>query len=67
MDTTVILHPVNEFTTAGYVATYITPGLPVEFDAQLGEWFKIGVSAQNPTDTDRTFTVIVEGVEVRIE
>ena len=66
-DTTVILHPVNELTTAGYVATYITPGLAAEFDAMPGEWFKIGVSVQNPTDTDRTFTVRVEGVEIRIE
>lgn len=66
-DTSVILCPVNEFTTAGYVATYLTPGMSVVFDADRGAWFKIGVSVQNPSDTDKIFTVRVEGVEVRTE
>ncbi len=66
-DTEVILHPVNEMITPGYVATYLTPGMPVEFDATKGEWFKIGISMQNDTDTDKTVYVEVEGVEVRIE
>ena len=65
-DTEVILHPVNEMITPGYVATYLTPGIPVEFDAVKGEWFKIGVSLQNDTSTDKTVYVEVEGVEVRI-
>lgn len=63
----VVLSPVNEMVETGYVATYLTPGLPVEFDAITGEWFKIGVSMQNDTDTDITVYVEVEGVEVRIE
>ena len=66
-DTEVILSPVNENVETGYVATYLTPGMPVEFDAVQGEWFKIGVSVQNDTDTDKTVYVEVEGVEVRIE
>ena len=66
-DTEVLLSPVNENVEAGYVATYLTPGMPVEFDAVKGEWFKIGVSMQNDTDTDKTVYVEVEGVEVRIE
>lgn len=66
-DTEVILAPVSEYITPGYVATYLTPGMPVEFDAVGGEWFKVGVSAQNDTDTDRTVYVEVWGVEVRIE
>ena len=66
-DTEVILSPVNENVETGYVATYLTPGMPVEFDAVKGEWFKIGVSMQNDTDTDKTVYVEVEGVEVRIE
>lgn len=66
-DTEVVLSPVNEMVETGYVATYLTPGLPVEFDAITGEWFKIGVSMQNDTDTDITVYVEVEGVEVRIE
>lgn len=65
-DTSVILVPVNELITPGYVATYLTPGMPVEFDAAKGEWFKIGISKQNNTDTDITFYVEVTGVEVRI-
>ena len=65
-DTEVILSPVNENVEAGYVATYLTPGVPVEFDAVKGEWFKIGVSVQNDTDTDKIVYVEVDGVEMRI-
>lgn len=66
-DTEVLLSPVNENIETGYVATYLTPGMPVEFDAVQGEWFKIGISMQNDTDTDKIVYVEVEGVEVRIE
>ena len=62
-----ILQPVNEMIETGDEATYLTPGMPVEFDAVKGEWFKIGVSMQNDTDTDITVYVVVEDVEVRIE
>lgn len=66
-DTEVILQPVDETVEAGYVATYLTPGTPAKFDAVKGEWFKVGVSMQNDTDTDITVYVEVEGVDVRIE
>ncbi|MBQ8578256.1 MAG: hypothetical protein IJ449_09895 [Clostridia bacterium] len=66
-DTEVLLSPVNETVEAGYTATYLTPGMPATFDAVKGEWFRIGVSVQNDTDTDKTVYVEVEGVEVRIE
>ena len=66
-DTEVILQPVNEMVETGYVATYLTPGMPVKFDAVKGEWFKVGVSMQNDTDTNITVYVEVEGVDVRIE
>ena len=66
-DTEVILSPVNKNVETGYAATYLTPGMPVEFNAVQGEWFKIGISMQNDTDTDKTVYVEVEGVEVRIE
>lgn len=65
-DAEVILSPVNENVETGYVATHLTHGMPVEFDAVEGEWFKIGISVQNNTDAD-IFYVEVEGVEVRIE
>ena len=65
-DTEVMLTAVNELLTPGYVATYLTPGMPVEFDTDQGQWLKIGIAMQNPTDTDITVYVEVKGVEVRI-
>ena len=65
-DTLVILEPVDEWITPGYVATYMTPGLRVSFDASGEEWFVIGVTAENDTDTDKTVYVSVTGVQVRI-
>ena len=65
-DTEVILAPVNENITAGYVSTHLTPETPVEFDGTKGAWFKIGVSVQNDTDVDKIIYVEVKGVEVRI-
>ena len=65
-DTEVLLSPVNENVETGYVATYLTPGMPVDFDAVQDEWFRIGVSVQNDTDTDKIVYVEVDGVEMRI-
>ena len=65
-DTQVLLCPVGDTVTAGYVATALTPGKPVTFDADKGRWFTVGISVQNNTDTDKTFFVEVKGVEVRI-
>lgn len=66
-DTEVILKPVDETVEAGYVAEYLTQGMPVKLDAVKGEWFQVGVAVQN--DSDRgpiAVSVEVEGVEVRI-
>ena len=65
-DTSVLLSPVNETTETGYVAEYLTHGMPVEFDAEKDTWFKVGVGIQNPTDEDIIVYVEVENVEVRI-
>lgn len=65
-DTEVILKPVNEALETGYVAEYLTHGMPVELDAEKGEWFKIGIAMQNDSKEDQTVLVKVEGVEVRI-
>lgn len=65
-DTEVLLKTVNELLTPGYVATYLTPGMRVVFDTAKGQWLKVGISMQNPTDEDITFYIEVEGVEVRI-
>ena len=65
-DTEVILKPVNEKVETGYVAEYLTRGMPVKLDAVKDEWFKIGVAVQN--DSDRgpiAVSVEVEGVEIR--
>ena len=66
-DTEVVLKPIEVKEENAYEPTYLTPGMPVEMDVEKGAWFKIGVSMQNPTDTDLTVYVEVEGVEVRIE
>lgn len=67
-DTEVTLLSVNENSELGYAAKYLTSGMPVEYDTAVkDEWFKIGVSVQNDTDTDKTVYVEVKGVKVRIE
>ena len=33
-DTEVLLFPVNKTAETGYIATYLTHGMPVEFDAE---------------------------------
>ena len=65
-DTEVLLSPVNETTETGYVATYLTPGMPVAFDAVKDTWFRVGVNMQNPTNEDIIVYVEVENVKVRI-
>lgn len=65
-DTEVLLSPVNKTTETGYTATYITRGMPVEFDAEKDTWFKIGVNMQNSTNEDIIVYVEVENVAVRI-
>ena len=67
VDTEVVLKPIEVKEENAYEPTYLTPGMPVEMDVEKGAWFKIGVSMQNDTDTDRIVYVEVEGVEVRIE
>lgn len=65
-DTEVLLSPANETTETGYTATYLTHGMPVEFDAEKDTWFKVGINMQNPTDEDIVVCVEVENVEIRI-
>lgn len=64
-ETEVILKPVNEYLTPGYVATYLAPGVPAEFDTSKGEWFTVGIAIQNPSDTDITVCIEVKGAAVR--
>ena len=66
-DTEVVLKTIEVKEKTEYSPTYLTPGMPVEMDVEKGAWFKIGVSMQNNTDTDKVIYVEVEGVKVRIE
>lgn len=66
-DTSVILKPVDENDENTYEPTYLTPGIPVKMEVDKNEWFKVGISVQNDTDTEQIYSVKVEGVEVRIE
>ena len=66
-DTEVVLKPIEVKEENAYEPTYLTPGMPVEMNVEKGAWFKVGVSMQNPTDTDIVVYVEVEGVELRIE
>lgn len=66
-DASIVLIPTDADTKAEYQPTYITPGLPVEFEVEAGKWYKIGVAKYNDTNTDKIVYVEVKGVEVRIE
>lgn len=65
-DTEVLLKSADETAEPGYVAEYLTPGMPVTLDAEKGEWFKVGINMQNPTQEDIVVYVDAENVEVRI-
>ena len=65
-ETEVLLAPVDENLTAGYVNTPIAPGAPATFDTSSGDWLRVGVNVANDTDTDMTVFVEITGVEVRI-
>ena len=66
-DTEIVLKTIEVKEENAYEPTHLTPGMPVEMDVEKGAWFKIGVSMQNDTDTDKNVYVEIEGVEVRIE
>ncbi|MDY2938710.1 MAG: M56 family metallopeptidase [Fusicatenibacter sp.] len=66
-DTEVSLLPVKaDQESAVEQSAYLTPGLQVKMKAEKGEWFKIGISVQNPADEDLVVSVNVKNVEVRI-
>lgn len=65
-DAEIVLLPVESKEEKVYVPAYITPGMPVKFEAEKGAWYKIGVNVQNPTDESRDIYVSVNNVDVRI-
>lgn len=66
-DASIVLIPTEENEKTEYQPTYITPGMPVEFEVEAGKWYKIGVAKYNDTDTGKIVYVEIEGVEIRIE
>ena len=66
-DASIVLIPIEADEKTEYQPTYITPGLPVEFEVEAGIWYKIGVAKYNDTGTDKIVYVEIEGVEIRIE
>ncbi len=66
-DASIVLVPTERDEKTEYQPTYITPGLPVEFEVEAGKWYKIGVAKYNNTGTDKIVYVEIEGVEIRIE
>ena len=66
-DASIVLVPTECDEQTEYQPTYITPGMPVEFEVEAGKWYKIGVAKYNDTDTDKTVYIEVKGVEVRIQ
>lgn len=66
-DTEVILKPVEVRQENAYdEPAYLTPGMPTKLEAEKGGWFRIGIRAANPTDQDRTVSVNVKYVQVRV-
>ncbi len=66
-DGAVVLIPVGDKEENEYQRTYITPGMPVEFDVKKGVCYKIAVAKYNDTGVDKIAYVRVEGAEVRCE
>ena len=52
-DASIVLIPIEADEKTEYQPTYITPGLPVEFEVEAGKWYKIGVAKYNDTGTDK--------------
>lgn len=66
-DTEVFLKPIEVKEENAYEPTYLTPGMPIKMDVEKGDWFKVGVAVQNPSNEDMVVTVNIENIEVRIE
>ena len=56
-DALIVIIPVDEKGEDEYQGTYITPGMPVEFEVEKGVWYKIGVAKYNDTDTEKSVYV----------
>lgn len=67
-DTAVLLTAAEETSdTVPGEPVYLTPGMSARIRAEKGNWYRIGVSVQNPTDQEQEVYIKVKPVEVRIE
>ena len=66
-ETEVILKTIEVQEETAYLPETLLPGTPITMDVEKGAWFKVGVSLQNDTNTDKTVTLEIKGVETRIE
>lgn len=65
-DTSVTLLPIEVTKEKSYEGDYLTGGITVKMDVEKGAWYKVGITAENPSDKDIVVTVKVENVEVRV-
>lgn len=63
-DTFVQLKPVKVKEENAYEGDYLTTGITVKFDVEKGGIFRVGVVANNETDTEKIVSVMVKGVEL---
>ena len=49
------------------VSAYITPGIQMGLKVEKGAWYRVGLTMQNDTDRPVQVSVILRGVQVRIE
>ena len=48
-----------------YEPVYLTHGMPAEIRTEKGEWFRIGVSIQNPSEHDIAVSLYLENIEIK--
>ncbi|MCM1189591.1 MAG: M56 family metallopeptidase [bacterium] len=65
-DTEAVLVLAESLDGTPYASSYMTPGMPVKLKAEKGAWFRVGITASNPSDEDISVYVRVKGVTVRI-
>ncbi|OUP04275.1 hypothetical protein B5F36_05125 [Anaerofilum sp. An201] len=63
-DAEAVLTPVDGGET---VSAYITPGIQMGLKVEKGAWYRVGLTMQNDTDRPVQVSVILRGVQVRIE
>lgn len=65
-DTEVVLKMTEGQEENAYELAYLTPGTSVEMAVRKGAWFRIGISVQNASDTDKQVSVLVQDANIRI-